>query len=208
MEADTHHFEAFTRWLTLRNYAEPTKKSYQSRLRRFLIWRHRNGYAEEITQDQARDFLAYRSEQGLSWQSINGDYSCLRLFFTKVLEHDWSVDHLPRPRKEKALPTVLSVEEVGRLINAGTMLKHQAFMALLYGTGLRLSEALHLKYQSAPPRPAHDWSDPRHPGLPDAGAGWPPPGMSGPRRSPDIPTARSVRGISAKTGTSASKRAC
>ena len=145
MQSSTHHFEAFRRWLMVRNYAKATQRAYLANVRRFLLYRGRNGHTGPVTQTQARDFLAYRAEKGLSWQSINNDYSALRLFFTHVLEVDWSVDHLARPRREKSLPTILSQEEVGRLINAGSLLKHQAFMALLYGTGLRLSEALDLK---------------------------------------------------------------
>lgn len=145
MDDTTDKFEAFRDWLTLRNYAAATKKSYTSRLRQFLLWRQRLGKKGQISAAEIKAYLTERSDQGLSWQSINGDYSALQMFFTKILEREWSVDHLPRPRKEKTLPPILSVAEVERLINAGTMLKHQAFMALLYGTGLRLSEALSLK---------------------------------------------------------------
>jgi site-specific recombinase XerD len=68
----------------------------------------------------------------------------MRKFYEHVLGTSWEVEHLPRPRKERSLPSVLSKEEVSRLLNHGRTLKHQAFMALLYGTGLRLSEALNL----------------------------------------------------------------
>jgi site-specific recombinase XerD len=138
-------FEAFEDWLTLRNYAAATKKSYVSRLRQFLLWRQRRGDAGEITEAAVRDYLIERSDRGLSWQSINGDYSAIQMYFTGILKREWLVEHLPRPRKEKSLPKILSVEEVECLINAGSMLKHQAFMALLYGTGLRLSEAINLR---------------------------------------------------------------
>lgn len=145
MENTEINFEAFDDWLTLRNYAKATKKSYVSRLRQFLLWRQRLKYAGEIEEAEVRAYLLERSERGLSWQSINGDYSAIQLYFTAVLKREWSVEHLPRPRKEKGLPKILSAEEVGRLINAGSLLKHQAFMALLYGTGLRLSEAIGLR---------------------------------------------------------------
>ena len=145
MESVNPPFESFEDYLTLRNYAAATKKSYTSRLRQFLLWRQRQEHTEEITEKEVHDYLLERSDRGLSWQSINGDYSAIQMYFTAILKREWSVEHLPRPRKEKGLPKVLSVEEVERLINAATMLKHQAFMALLYGTGLRLSEALSLR---------------------------------------------------------------
>ena len=147
MDGSTNNFEAFRDWMTLRNYAPTTIKSYSSQLRQFLLWRQRRGAVGEIEQGQVKAYLTERSDEGLSWRTINVIYSTLRMYLTKVLRRDWSVEQLPRPRQEKSLPTILSVSEVERLINAGTMLKHQAFMTLLYGTGLRLSEALELRIQ-------------------------------------------------------------
>ena len=96
-------------------------------------------------QEDARSYLLHRYDQGRRWQTINGDYSAMQKFYVHVLDQKWNVDHLPRPRKEHSLPAVLSGEEVQKLINAGCTYKHQIFMALLYGTGLRLSEALGLE---------------------------------------------------------------
>ena len=66
-------------------------------------------------------------------------------FYREVLRQDWDVQHIPRPRKERSLPPILSEEEVKKAIECGAIFKHQVFMALLYSTGLRLSEALNLR---------------------------------------------------------------
>ena len=142
MEKASIHLQSFVDWMRLRNYADSTKQSYTSRVRRFLLWRQHQGLSGDVSAEEVQQFLVFRSDRNLSWQSINGDHSALQMFFNQVLKRSWPIAHLPRPRKEKTLPTILSREEVQRLINAGTMLKHQVFMALLYGTGLRLSEAL------------------------------------------------------------------
>ena len=145
MDTTDERFDAFRDWLTLRNYAASTKNSYLSRLRQFLLWRHRGGWSGPITEDQLRNYLVERTESGLNWSSINGDYSALQTYLTQILRQDWPLEQLARPRAEKSLPTIVSVQEVERLINAGSQLKHQAFMAFLYGTGLRLSEALRVR---------------------------------------------------------------
>jgi site-specific recombinase XerD len=132
-------------WLKLRNYSPATMRAYGSALRQFLDWRQREGLGVVFSSEDARGYLLYRYDQGRRWQTINGDYSAMQKFYVHVLGKSWNVDHLPRPRKERSLPKVLSVQEVEGLINAGRTLKHQVFMALLYGTGLRLSEALNLK---------------------------------------------------------------
>lgn len=132
-------------WLILRNYSVATIGAYGSALRQFLAWRQAEGLGVNFAQEDARSYLLHRYDQGRRWQTINGDYSAMQKFYVHVLDQKWNVDHLPRPRKEHSLPAVLSGEEVQKLINAGCTYKHQIFMALLYGTGLRLSEALGLE---------------------------------------------------------------
>jgi integrase/recombinase XerD len=70
------------------------------------------------------------------------------MLYTKILDREWDIKKTPRPRKEKYLPTVLSQAQIKKLVDSGTMLKHQTFMLLLYATGLRLSEALNLKLEN------------------------------------------------------------
>jgi integrase len=54
-------------------------------------------------------------------------------------------DFLPYPQDQRRLPTVLSREEVSRLINAGGTLFRRTLFMTLYGTGMRRSELAHLK---------------------------------------------------------------
>ena len=65
--------------------------------------------------------LLYRS--GKKWQTVNGDYSAMRKFYEHVLGQEWDMEHLLHPRQERALPGILSTEEVERLINCGRTLK-------------------------------------------------------------------------------------
>lgn len=52
---------------------------------------------------------------------------------------------LKRPAKSKYLPTVLSKEEVLRLLTATRNLKHRAILAMIYSSGLRIGELLNLR---------------------------------------------------------------
>ena len=61
--------------------------------------------------------------------------------------YKWSLKKLPRPKKDKKLPTILSKEDVARLISAAPTLKYQVFLTFLYATGARLSEAYNLKFE-------------------------------------------------------------
>ena len=145
METNQNHLLDFDGYLTLKNYSKATRSAYGCALRQFFDYRNKQGVSGEFTQGQARQYLIHRHNQGLKWQTINGDYSAMYKFYKQVLGQDWDVEHIPRPRKERSLPPVLSQQEVHRLIEHGAIFKHQVFMSLLYSTGLRLSESLNLR---------------------------------------------------------------
>ena len=111
----------------------------------FLKWRVAKGYVNGLTQEQARQYILKWYDKGLKWQTINGDYSAIMKYFKYVKKMEWDVDHIPRPRKERRLPRILSQEDVIKIIEHAPNLKHQTFICLLYGTGIRLGEALNLK---------------------------------------------------------------
>jgi integrase/recombinase XerD len=58
--------------------------------------------------------------------------------------HEFRED-LPYPKKQRRLPTVLSLDEVARLIDAAGNLMQRALLMILYGTGMRRFEVTQLK---------------------------------------------------------------
>src|SRR5690606_20932994 len=52
---------------------------------------------------------------------------------------------LERPTKEKALPVVLSTDEIKRILDVTENLKHKTILAVIYSSGLRISECINLK---------------------------------------------------------------
>ena len=114
---------------------------YTRTLRIFLNFCNDRFGGNELTQEHAQQYLLMRIENKRAWATINVDYSALRKYYKVVKQHPWSLKKLPRPKKEKKLPAILSKEEVGRLIEAAPNLKHRVFFTFLYATGVRLSEA-------------------------------------------------------------------
>ena len=139
------HLDAFDAYLTLKNFSKATRSAYGCALRQFFEYRLKQGASDKFTQEQARSYILYRHGKDLAWQTINGDYSAIYKFYKQVLGLSWDVEHIPRPRKERSLPTLLSQQSVQKIIEHGAIFKHQVFITLLYCTGLRLSEALHLR---------------------------------------------------------------
>ncbi len=147
MKNNRKYLEDYARYLKLRNFANATCKTYVSGLRHFLEFRDQNDIRGPLSQDQAIQFLNFTHDQGKSWSLFNCIYSALRKYFREVLDIEWSVKKLPRPRKDRILPEIISEQEVVQLIEHATIYKHQVLITLLYATGLRLSEVLHLRIE-------------------------------------------------------------
>lgn len=147
MRTYTDLLEAFEAYLFLRNYRPATHRSYLSSLRVFFRYRREQGCSGDFTEEQARAYLVARHRSEVSWATVNIDYSAMKLLYQEVLKQPWDVEATPRPRSLKQLPRILSKEEVERVISSAKNLKAQAFILLLYGTGLRISEALSVKLE-------------------------------------------------------------
>src|SRR5947209_11802387 len=84
-------------------------------------------------------------DRKLATNTLIARIAALRFLFVKTLRRPYVQVDLPRPKTEKRLPTVLSREEVGRLIDSASNLLHYAILMTLYATGLRRAELCHLK---------------------------------------------------------------
>jgi integrase/recombinase XerD len=130
--------------LQRRNFSEDTIRHYirtvEDFARRFnrppdhLGLRHIREYQAELFQ-----------KRKLSSGSVTYRLAALRFFYIKTLKKAWSVAETPYPKKNYRLPTILSQEEVARLIDAACTPFHRTLLMTLYATGLRCAELTHLK---------------------------------------------------------------
>ncbi|MDP3178007.1 MAG: tyrosine-type recombinase/integrase [Spirochaetaceae bacterium] len=97
----------------------------------------------------AEDLKAWDDDLGRRGQSPSTRHvrlAAARFFFRRTLGRPEVVSGIVLPRrKRRSLPTVLSPQEVGRLLAALRAPRYFAFYALIYDTGLRFSEALNLR---------------------------------------------------------------
>ena len=102
-----------------------------------------------LTQARTEDIVAYQVDvaaRGLSDSAVRVATYALRGFFQKVLERsDWNYAKLPRPRRPRRLPEVLSQEQVSAILDAAASLKYRCAFMLCYGSGLRTDEVIHLE---------------------------------------------------------------
>lgn len=129
--------------LRIRNYSPRTVDCYVSMMARFA--KEFDKPPGQLGPAEIRAFQVRLIEKKVSWTVFNQAVSALRFFYRVTLPRDFAVEHIPFAKRKKPLPTVLSVDEVRRLLAAPTNTKHRAILSLIYATGLRLTEATHLR---------------------------------------------------------------
>jgi integrase/recombinase XerD len=130
--------------LQRRNYSEGTIRHHLRAVTEFA--EHFGKPPDKLGLDELRSYQTYLlKERKLSPGSVVNHVAGLRFFFVKTLKRYQFRDFLPYPKDHRRLPTVLSLEEVGRLINASGTLYRRTLLMTLYATGMRRAEVCRLK---------------------------------------------------------------
>jgi integrase/recombinase XerD len=130
--------------LQRRNYSEITTRKYLQYVTAFA--RHFGKSPDQLGPNELRSYQAYLlQERKVTPGTAVNCVAALRFFFIKTLKRHQFREFLPYPKDRRRLPTVLSPEEVSRLINAAGTLFRRTLLMTLYGTGMRRSELAHLK---------------------------------------------------------------
>jgi site-specific recombinase XerD len=130
--------------MQLKGYSPRTIKTYVSLISQLAL--HYHTPVELLSVDQIRDYILQNittNKHSKSWMNLI--ISAIKLLFCDVLKREWNRLDLPRPRMDKKVPVILSREEVQRIINSKTNIKHKAILILTYSSGLRLGEVSSLK---------------------------------------------------------------
>jgi integrase/recombinase XerD len=153
----THLRKRMLEELQRRNYSEGTTRAYLQAVQQFAV--HFGKSPDKLGPDDLRSYQAYLLvERKLAVASLVARVAALRFFFVRTLKRREFRDELPYPKSYRRLPTVLSLEEVARLIDAAGNLMQRALLMTLLRNGHaadRSVDAQGARYR----QPAHD--DPR-----------------------------------------------
>ena len=147
VKSTKEHLKNYEEYLRIQNFSPFTVKAYLLGLRQFLEFRQKYGITEKIDQEQARQFILLKYDNGAKWQTINNVYSALRKYFKEVIFAEWTTKKIKRPRRERTVPVLINKEDVIKIIEHCNMYKYQVFITLLYSTGIRLSEARYIRFE-------------------------------------------------------------
>lgn len=130
--------------MSIRGLSYETKRTYLGCMKLFVKYFMRP--PSELTLKDINTYQIYLTkEKKVAWSTFNQHVCAIRFFYKYVLKKDWELNAIPRQKGRRKLPTVLSKQEIGKILDAISCLKHRAIFITLYSTGLRASEVTHLK---------------------------------------------------------------
>ena len=141
----THLRKMMLEELQRRNYSASTMRGYILAVKQFAEYFHKS--PDKLGAEEVRRYQLYLlKEKKLAPGTVEIRMSAIRFLYKKTLRRrDIDFDDLPFPKTPAKLPTVLDPDEVTRLIEAAPNLLYRTILILLYGTGIRRTEASLLK---------------------------------------------------------------
>jgi integrase/recombinase XerD len=134
-------------YFELKGTSESSKESYFRRMKAFIAFTEdRNISLETVNESDIQQYILYlKREKKLSAGTINNYISAIRFFYTYVLGKEWDKKKIPRMKQRTYFPVIPPRQDVMAILNATTNLKYKAIFSLMYGSGLRVSEAARLR---------------------------------------------------------------
>ena len=137
----------FYLFLKGKRYSQSTIQTYTFFVADFINF-HTKTPLEELTNRDVELFIeTVFIERNYSVSSQRQFISALKIFTVFYPQIKINNLSLERPKKSRTLPSVLSQEEVLRIIQYTQNIKHRAILTLLYSCGLRIGELINLKLE-------------------------------------------------------------
>jgi integrase/recombinase XerD len=135
----THLRKIMLEELQRRNYAATTVEYYVRAVEGFA--KYFGKPPDQLNREHLREYQAFLlRERKLEPRTVKLHVSALRFFFVKTLKRPYLLDDIPYPKVPRRLPIILTVEEVGRLIDSARNLMDRTLLMVLYSTGMRNRE--------------------------------------------------------------------
>jgi integrase/recombinase XerD len=124
----------------LRGYSDKTTKNYIFHVNKFIQ-----------SNKQPREYLLNLINKKNSDETIRSICFAIKFYLNILKKDDTQIElvlnNLPNVKREKKLPTILSKQEINKLISVTKNINHRLIIQLGYSSGLRISEIINLKWQ-------------------------------------------------------------
>ncbi|MEM4270649.1 MAG: tyrosine-type recombinase/integrase [Candidatus Pacearchaeota archaeon] len=124
--------------LSLKNYSKETIKGYTLHTKKYL----ESAFAEKdgVNKETAKEFILSELKKKEP-SSVSHAIFALEYFFKNILNEELNI---PKPKRNKKIPEILTKEEIKKMIDVTSNIKHKLILKVLYGCGLRVSEIINL----------------------------------------------------------------
>lgn len=130
--------------MQLRGLSPRTEEAYVRAVRQLAEYCRKS--PDQISQEELREYFLYLKNTRRVSRSTQTIALCgIKFFYEHTLERSWHTLDLIRPKKEKKLPVVLSVEEVGHVLQRVQRYHYRVCLITIYACGLRLLEGVRLQ---------------------------------------------------------------
>ncbi len=137
-------FEVCRSEMVLRGYSHKTIKSYLSWMRSYakhFTPRH----PRDLNNTDVREYLLHLINiKRLAYSSVNQAFNAIRFLYVDIYKRDFVIENIPRPKRGKSLPQVITLEEFKKMVDCTHNLKHKSLLMVAYSGGLRLDEVVTL----------------------------------------------------------------
>lgn len=131
--------------MQVRDFSPRTQEAYLAAVRGLAAHYHKG--PDLLSDEEIHRYLLHvRDERQLSASTRNQIRCGLKFFYDVTVRRPQAALTVPVARQPQKLPAILSREEVTRLLEATTTLRHRVLLMITYGGGLRVSEAVHLRH--------------------------------------------------------------
>lgn len=140
LELDLNH-----QTMVLKGFSESTIKTYSHDLKLFFNYFEKYDL-KSVGKEQIEGFVFHLiSKYKISEQKQNAIINAIKCYYEHCLEMPREYYNITRPKKSKNLPNVLSEEEVIKVLNQPSNIKHRAILHTIYAAGLRVGEVIRLR---------------------------------------------------------------
>ena len=133
--------------MEMRGFSPHTKDSYERKAKDVIKYFKKP--MEEVTTEELRKYLLkyLREERKLSERSVNYYNSVIRFMYEVTMDKLINKKQLPMYRNRRKMKDVLTKEELSAFFNACDNYMYKTIFMMIYGSGLRVSEAVNLRIE-------------------------------------------------------------
>ena len=133
--------------MKLRGFSKYSYSNYLNKVKQIIKYFKKP--MEEVTTKEIREYLmiCLKEKKEISERSVNYYNSVIRFIYDVTLDIPINKKQIPMYRKKRILPKILKAEELSIFFNACDNYMYKTIFMLIYGTGLRISEAATLKIE-------------------------------------------------------------